>query len=96
MPTFLIERDLPGAGALTPGELAAIAARSNEVLAAMGGRAVWLESFVTEDRITCVYEAEDVGAIEEHGRCGGFPVTTVHRVLARLDPDSAETAPAPA
>ncbi len=90
MPKYLIERELPGAGALGPGELAAIAAKSNEVLVGMGGRAQWVQSFVTDDRITCIYIADNPESIREHGRCGGFPVTAVHRVAEVIDPITAD------
>lgn len=80
MPRYLIERELPGAGRLSADELKAIATTSNEVLASMGGRATWIESYVTADAITCVYEAESAEAIREHGAAGGFPVTGVREI----------------
>jgi hypothetical protein len=95
MPKYVIERELPGAGALSPDELAAIACRSNEVLSGMNGRAQWLHSYVTEDRIICVYVAEDPEAVREHGRSGPFPVTAIRRVVAVIDPTTPEAAPAP-
>jgi hypothetical protein len=93
MPKYIIERELPGAGDLRPDELAAIACRSNEVLAGMHGRAQWLHSFVTDDRIICLYIADDPEAVREHGRIGPFPVTAIHRVVAVIDPTTAEAAP---
>ncbi len=92
MPKYVIERELPGAGDLGADELASIAAKSNEVLAGMGGRAQWVQSFVTDDRIICVYVADSPEAIREHGRCGGFPVTNIHRVVQVIDPTTAERA----
>jgi len=90
MPRFLIERELPGAGRLTPEELHAISAQSNEVLAAMGGRAQWVHSYVTADALTCVYLAVDADAVREHADCGGFPVTTIRQVGSVIDPTTGE------
>lgn len=89
MPKFVIERTLPGAGNLTDDELTAISQKSCDVLSGMQGRAQWLESFVTEDKIFCLYIAEDADAIREHGQAGGFPVDAVHRVKAVIDPTTA-------
>ncbi|HWE55566.1 MAG TPA: DUF4242 domain-containing protein [Acidimicrobiales bacterium] len=89
MPKFVIERTLPGAGTLTAEDLAAISHKSCGVLTGMQGRAQWLESFVTEDKIFCVYIAEDADALREHGQAGGFPVDAVHRVSAVIDPTTA-------
>jgi len=86
MPRFIIHRTLPGAGRLSSEELGAISRTSNEVLAGMGGRAQWVESFVTDDSIICHYIAEDEAAVREHGRCGGFPVDAVQQVRAVIDP----------
>ncbi|HWC69405.1 MAG TPA: DUF4242 domain-containing protein, partial [Acidimicrobiales bacterium] len=73
MPKYVIERTLPGAGALTDTELQAIAQKSNEVLDAMAGRAQWLQSYVTGDKLYCVYIADNAETIAEHARAGGFP-----------------------
>lgn len=89
MPRYLIERELPGAGALTEAQLADIAATSNGVLAGMAGRAQWVESYVTGDAITCVYLAESPEAVREHARAGGFPVTEIREVTSVIDPTSA-------
>ena len=86
MQRYLIERELPGAGKLTDDEIAGIAAKSNEVLAGMGGRAHWVESYVTDDAITCVYIAESEDAVREHATCGGFPVTSVRTIGRVIDP----------
>ena len=86
MHRYLIERELPGAGKLTDAEIAGIAAKSNEVLAGMGGRAHWVESYVTDNAITCVYIAEDEKAVREHADCGGFPVTNVRQIGRVIDP----------
>jgi hypothetical protein len=92
MPRFLVERSIPGAGSLTPGELHGISARSNEVLAGMNGRAQWEHSYVTDDAITCVYLADSVDAVREHAECGGFPVTTIRQVGTVIDRTTGEPA----
>ena len=90
MPKYVIERDLPGAGALSPAELHTIATKSNQVIANMGPRIQWVHSYVTDDKLYCVYIAEDEQAIYDHGRCGGFPVTRVSEVRTMFDPTTAE------
>lgn len=90
MPKYLIERELPGAGKLSADELQAISQTSVEVLAGMAPRAQWLQSYVTDDHIFCVYLADDAEAVREHGRCGGFPVTNIHRVRTMIDATTAE------
>jgi hypothetical protein len=90
MPQYLIERELPGAGALSAAELHDIARQSNEVLAGMGGRAQWVQSFVTDNAITCVYVADNPESIREHGDCGGFPVTNIRNVVRVIDPTTGE------
>ena len=86
MPRYLIERELPGAGRLSAEELQGIAAKSNEVLAGMAGRAQWVQSFVSDDAITCHYIADSPETIREHAACGGFPVTAVRRIDTVIDP----------
>jgi len=83
MNKFIIERDFPGAGNLTPEQLRATSQASNDVLSTMPGRAQWLESYVTDDKLFCVYLADEPEAIREHASKGGFPVTSIHR--ARRD-----------
>jgi hypothetical protein len=90
MNRYLIERTLPGAGRLSSDELQAIAQKSNEVLGGMAPRAQWVQSYVTDDAITCVYLADDEATIREHGQCGGFPVDSVRRVSRVIDPMTAE------
>ena len=90
MPKFLIERDIPGAGHLSADELQAISAKSNAVLAGMAPRASWLHSYVTDEKIVCVYVAENEEAVLEHARCGGFPANTISRVKAVIDPVTGE------
>lgn len=90
MPRFVIERELPGAGALSPADLQAISKKSVEVLGGMSGRAQWLHSYVTDDKIYCVYIADDAAAIEEHASKGGFPCNQVHAVRTVIDPATAD------
>ena len=90
MPRYLIERELPGAGRLSAEDLQGIAKTSNGVLAAMGGRAQWVHSFVTDDAISCVYLADSPEAVREHASAGGFPVTRIREVRAMIDPTSGE------
>jgi hypothetical protein len=92
MPKFVIERDLPGVGALTAEELQAISQKSVEVLDSMAGRAQWLESYVTDDKLFCVYIADDQATVEEHANGGGFPCNAVRRVRTMIDPTTAEVA----
>ncbi|HKN92221.1 MAG TPA: DUF4242 domain-containing protein [Acidimicrobiia bacterium] len=90
MPKFVIERPLPGAGGFSAEDLQAIAQKSNEVLDGMAGRAQWLQSFVTGDKIYCVYIADDEAAVREHAQAGGFPCTEVNQVRTIIDPTTAE------
>lgn len=91
MPKFLIERELPGAGKLTAEDLRGVAAKSCGVLRELGPDVQWVHSFVTDDRITCLYIASDEEAVLEHARRGGFPATRVLRVRTIIDPTTAET-----
>lgn len=90
MPKYVIERDLPGAGKLSQPELAAIAQKSNEVLAGLGPEIQWQSSYVTDDKIYCVYIAPDEDILFEHARCGGFPIDKVTHVREVIDPTTAE------
>jgi hypothetical protein len=90
MPKFVIERDLPGAGQLTSEELHSISAKSNKVIADLGPDIRWLQSYVTDDRLYCVYVAPDEDIILEHARCGGFPANRVSRVSAVIDPSTGD------
>jgi hypothetical protein len=96
MPRFLIEREIPNAGALGPDDLKLIAQRSCEVLGHLGPSIQWVQSFVTEDRITCIYIAPDADLIREHARLGGFPADRVLEVSAIIDPMTAESSGIPA
>ena len=92
MPKYVIERDLPGAGNLTSDELQGVSQQSNDVLSGMPDRAQWLQSYVTDDKLFCVYVAQDPETIREHAEKGGFPVTAIHRVGAIIDPSTADVA----
>lgn len=90
MPRYLIEREIPDAGALSPAELRAIAEKSCAVLRDMGPTIQWVQSYVTEDKITCVYLAPNAELLREHARLGGFPADRVLEVAAVIDPTTAE------
>jgi hypothetical protein len=90
MPKFVIERNLPGAGQLTGDELHTISAKSNQVLADMAPRAQWQHSYVTGDKLYCVYIAEDAAAVREHAECGGFPADEINLVSTVIDPITGE------
>lgn len=90
MPRYIIERDLPGAGALTADQLQQISRKSCDVLQALGPDIQWVQSYVTDDRIYCVYIAPDPEIIREHARCGGFPANRISEVRAGIDPTTAE------
>ena len=90
MPKFVIERDIPGAGKLSPAELHAIAQKSCGVLQNMGPKIQWLQSYVTGDKIYCVYIAPDEATVREHARQGGFPANSVARVATVIDPTTSE------
>ena len=87
MGRYVIERTLPGAGDLGPQELRDISAKSNEVLAELGDVS-WVESYVTDDKLYCVYDAGDPATIEEHARRGGFPCDRVSEVRTTISPDT--------
>jgi hypothetical protein len=90
MPKYVIEREIPGAGELTSEQLHDISATSNDVLSKLGPEIRWLQSFVTENKIYCVYIAPDEDAILEHARCGGFPANSISAVSAVIDPSTGE------
>jgi hypothetical protein len=90
MPKYVIERDLPGAGQLSGDELHAISQKSVEVLDSMAGRAQWLETYVTDDKLFCVYIADDEATVREHAAAGGFSVNNVAHVNTIIDPTTAE------
>ena len=90
MPKFVIEREIPGAGKLSPEELHAISQKSCGVLSSMGPKIQWINSFVTDDKIYCVYLAPDEATVREHATKGGFPANNVARVRSVIDPTTAE------
>lgn len=89
MPKYVIERDLPGAGNLSPMDLQGVAQTSCGVLREMGPSIVWQQSYVAEDRIYCVYIAENEDDLRTHARKGGFPATRISRVSTVIDPSTA-------
>jgi hypothetical protein len=90
MHTYVIERELPGAGELSGAELHTIATKSNAVLADMAPRVQWVQSYVTDDKIYCVYRATDADAVRDHARCGGFPADVVAEVKSFFDPTTGD------
>lgn len=90
MPKFMIERNIPGLGKLTSEELAAVSQKSCSVIRQIGPQVQWLESFVTDDKLYCVYIAPDVATVLEHARLGGFPADSVLAVRRVIDPTTAE------
>ncbi|MGG7557883.1 DUF4242 domain-containing protein [Pseudomonas sp. ES3] len=90
MPKFIIERELPGVGALPQQELKAISQKSCDVLRGLGPQVQWQQSYVTGDKIYCVYIAPSEELIREHAKQGGFPINSVSRVMSIIDPTTAE------
>jgi len=90
MPKFVIEREIPGAGKMTESELHAAAMKSLGVLHDLGPKIQWLHSYVTDDKVYCVYLAPDEETILEHARRSGFPANRVSAVRRLLDPTAAE------
>jgi hypothetical protein len=90
MPEFVIEREIPGAGNLSEAELQAVARKSVGVLKDMGPAIKWLHSYVTGDKIYCVYLAPDEETVREHARRGGFPANRISAVRRMIDPTSAD------
>lgn len=90
MPQFLIERNIPGAGKLTPAELKALSQKSCAVLNDLGPQIQWVHSYVTDDQIHCIYRAPTEAMVREHARQGGFPVDRVSEIRTMIDPTTAE------
>lgn len=90
MPKYVIERDIAGVGNSTPEQLSAISQVSCGVLQQLGPRVQWLQSFVTADKIYCLYIAPDEQAVREHARQGGFPANRIAQVRSVIDPTTAE------
>lgn len=90
MPKYVIEREMPGAGALSHEQLHGAATTSCQVLQKLGPKIQWVESYVTDDKIYCVYIAPNKQMIEEHARQGGFPANRISEVKAVIDPTTSE------
>ena len=90
MPKYVIEREIPGAGDLSMDELHAISQKSCNVLEEMGPHVQWVQSYVTGDKIYCVYIAPDEASVREHAQRGGFPANSVAQVFNVIDPTTAE------
>ncbi|WP_299984539.1 DUF4242 domain-containing protein [uncultured Pontibacter sp.] len=90
MPKYVIEREVPGAGNLTQEQLQSISQTSCGVLDNMGPKIQWVHSYVTDDKIYCIYNAPNEEMVREHAKQGGFPANSVKRVHAMIDPVTAE------
>ena len=90
MPRYVIERNIPGAGSLSPQELKAISQKSCSVLDELGPHIQWVQSYVTDDRVYCVYNASSEALIREHATRGGFPADRISKVSSIIDPVTAE------
>ncbi len=90
MPKYVIERELPNAGQLSAAELQAISAKSCSVLQELGPTVQWLESYVTDDKIYCIYIAPNEALVREHAQKGGFPANRISEVRSVIDPTTAE------
>jgi len=90
MPKFVIEREIPEAGSLSSEQLQAISQKSCGVLREMGPEIQWVESYVTDDKIYCVYVAPDEDAVRKHAQQGGFPANRISRIRSVIDPTTAE------
>ncbi len=91
MPRFLIERELPGAGKLSTNELQAIAEKSCGVIRNIGPSIQWIESYVTDDKLYCVYFAESEDLVRQHAQQGGFPANRISEIRRMIDPTTAES-----
>ena len=90
MPKYVIEREIPGAGTLSPQDLQTISQKSCGVLKGLGPQIQWVESYVTDDKIYCIYIAPNREMVLEHARQGGFPADTVAEIRTIIDPTTAE------
>jgi hypothetical protein len=90
MPRYVIERELPGAGNLSAEQLQAISQKSCSVLNDLGPRIQWVESYVTEDKIFCIYQAPDKEVIRRHAEMGGFPANRIEEIRNVISPVTAE------
>ena len=92
MPKYVIEREVPGAGNLSPEELQGMSATSNKVIGELGPEIRWLTSYVTDDKLYCVYVAPDEDILLEHARCGGFPADRISKISTVIDPSTGDAA----
>lgn len=90
MPKYIIERDIPGAGTLTPEQLQGISQKSCSVLNSLGPSIQWIQSYVTGDKVYCVYLAPNEALVREHAQKGGFPANRISEVRSIIDPATAE------
>jgi hypothetical protein len=90
MPKFVIEREIPGAGKLTAAELKTISRKSCGVLSSMGPSVQWVHSYVTGDKVYCIYHATDESLVRRHAELGGFPANRISQVFGTIDPATAE------
>lgn len=90
MPKFVIEREIPDAGNLSPETLKAISQKSCGVIRELGPQIQWVESFVTDDKIYCVYIAPDEATVRQHAEMGGFPANRISRIRTMIDPTTSE------
>jgi 5-enolpyruvylshikimate-3-phosphate synthase len=90
MPKFVIERDIPKAGSLSSEQLQSISQKSCEVLREMGAQIQWVHSYVSDDRVYCIYVAPDEDAVRKHAQQGGFPANRISRIRSVIDPTTAE------
>jgi hypothetical protein len=90
MPKYVIERDIPGVGKSSPQQLHDIAVKSNAVLMDLGPSVQWIQSYVTDNTIYCVYVAPNPELIREHAKCGGFPADRISEVRSVIDPTTGE------
>jgi len=89
MKRYVIEREIPGVGSLTPQQLREAAAKSDEALAKLGGKAQWVQSFVADNKTFCIYLAESEAAVREHARISGFPANKITQMSGIIDPSTA-------
>ena len=90
MPKFVIEREIPGVGKLSSDELQGVSQKSCDVLRELGPEVQWVQSYVTDDKLYCVYIAPDEGLVRKHAEMGGFPANSVSEVRSVIDPTTAE------
>ena len=90
MPKFVIEREIPGAGKMTPSELKMVSKKSCGVLSSLGPSVQWVQSYVTADKLYCVYHAADESLVRRHAELGGFPANKISAVSSVIDPSTAE------